>query len=136
MTTKTILAGAMLLAFAGPAAASEIFRCTPAGGSVTYQQAPCGDAVTGGAVDIPTNFPDHTAERERLFQREAALDARLLKRLEIDAAERIARDNRIAREHELQAARERAEQAAPGFVIVPWRAQRHAPRGARPAAIR
>ena len=63
---------------------------------------------SGGAVDIPSSFPDANAlERERLFQREAALDARLLKRAEIDAAERIAREDRLAREREAQAERDR-----------------------------
>ena len=74
-------------------------------------------------------------ERDRLLQREAALDARILKRAELDSAERIARDDRISREATLQAMmeRDRAE-AAPMFVVA--RPLRHAPRRPWPAAIR
>jgi hypothetical protein len=136
MKMKTRLAGAALLAFAAHAAAADIFRCTARDGSVTYQQLPCASAASGGAVDIPTTYPDHREERDRLMQREAALDARILKRLEIEAAERIARDNRIARERELQAARERAQEAAPTVIVVAPRAQRRPYRPAWPAAIR
>jgi hypothetical protein len=92
-----------LFALAFPAQA-EIFRCTAAGG-VTYQAIPC--AGTGGATDIPVAYPEiNRLERDRLLQREAALEARMLKRAELDSAERIARDDRIARERELASLRE------------------------------
>ena len=117
----------------------NFFRCTAPGGSVTYQQVPCPTTDSGGAVDIPSSFPDANAlERERLFEREAALDARLLKRAEIDAAERIAREDRLARERELQAQVERDRaQNIPVYVVgPPLRMQRHTPRRPWPIAIR
>jgi hypothetical protein len=101
---------------------AEIYRCVKPGGSVTYQELPCESGAQGGAVDIPSRFPDHIEPRERLAAREAAADARLLKRLEIEAAERIARDARISRENELAAERERALAAQPQtpiYVLLP-----------------
>jgi hypothetical protein len=110
----------VLVAIAIPAHA-EIFRCTASGGAVTYQEIPCPASAPGRATDIADAYPEiNLAERERLLQREAALEARLLKRAEIDAAERIARDDRIAREREVQALREALAQssASPAFVFV------------------
>jgi hypothetical protein len=121
MKPKELLLAAVLLGLAANAsAAGEIYRCKAPGGSVSYQQQPCANAGEGDAVGIATLYPDHTVERDRLMQREAAMDARLLKRLEIEASERIARDLRIAREAELQAERERAaaQQAQGGVFIV------------------
>ena len=116
-----------LFALAFPAQAG-IFRCT-AGTGVTYQEIPC--AGTGGATDIPDAYPEvNRLERDRLLQREAALEARMLKRAEIDSAERIARDDRITRERELASLREalvqRETQATgPGFLLIrPLRAPR------------
>jgi hypothetical protein len=136
----SLLGAALLLIAANANASAEIFRCTAPGGSVTYQQVPCPATDSGGAVDIPSNFPDANAlERERLFRREAALDARLLKRAEIDAAERIAREDRLAREREAQAERDRIQNAqnAPVYIVArPLRMQRHPPRRPWPIAIR
>lgn len=103
---------ALLLVAACDAAASPIYRCASASG-VTYQERPCAGASRETAwkdFDFP---PVNVAERERLLQREAALDARALKRAEIEAAERIARDTRRARELELAAEQERARTATP-----------------------
>jgi hypothetical protein len=102
-------------AFASVAAASagEIFRCKAPGGRITYQEIACDAASDGGAVAIPTTFPEvNLAERDRLLQREAALDERNLRRAELDTAERIARDNRLARQAEAQAERDRLAAAA------------------------
>lgn len=127
--------GCVLLAgLAAEAAASEIYRCKSPGGTVSYQQHPCAQPGEGSLAGIATVYPDHTAERDRLMQRVAAMDARLIKRLEIEAAERIARDERIAREAALQAERERSEreraQGAPLVIVgVP---QRHRPPQRRP----
>lgn len=133
MRSNRVLLATMLLGLAADAAA-EIYRCKPEGGTVSYQQQPCASPGDGDTVGIATVYPDHTAERDRLMQREAAMDARLLKRLEIDAAERIARDERIARERELQAERERTEreraQNTPVYIVgFP---QRQRPRRAGP----
>jgi hypothetical protein len=129
---------AVLLILAATQCSAEIFRCTARDGGVTYQQDPCGASSSGGAVNIATSYPDHTYERERLASREAALDARLLKRLEIEAAERIARDDRSARERQAQAARDLAEaqQAAPAYGIVrALHVPHHFPRRPLPAGV-
>ena len=94
--------------------AARLFRCTSAGGAVTFQEQPCGAASDERVQDLPEYPPANLAERDRLLQREAALDARLLKRAEIDSNERIARDARRSRELELEA--ERARSAEPMYV--------------------
>jgi hypothetical protein len=129
--TRPVLATLLLLA-AGMSSA-EIFRCTARDGGVTYQQDPCGASTNGGAVNIPVSYPDYAAERDRLAMREAALDARLLKRLEIEAAERIARDDRIAREKEAQA---QAQDSAVYWAGSALRNLRHPPRHPLPVSVR
>jgi hypothetical protein len=137
MKTPTAFLGVALLTLAVAAPAAEIFRCTEPGGTISYQQEPCQGASSGQAVNIPSAYPDaNTAERDRLLQREAALDARMLKRAEIDAVERIARDDRSAREREAQAERERLQNAPAYFVAWPARQPRHWSRHPWPAAIR
>lgn len=129
---------AALLLLATGLCSAEIFRCTARDGGVTYQQDPCAASSNGGAVNIPTSYPDYSYERERLALREAALDARLLKRLEIEANERIARDDRIAREKVAQAALElaQAQQAYPVYGIArPLQASHRPPRRALPAGV-
>src|SRR5258708_3412574 len=134
MRPNRALLATVLLGLAADATADEIYRCRAPGGSVTYQQQPCPLASEAEAVNIPLSYPDHTAERERLMQREAAMDARLLKRLEIESAERIARDMRIARERELQAEQERAAASAassaayPAYIVGWPQRQRWVPR--------
>ncbi|HUQ27347.1 MAG TPA: DUF4124 domain-containing protein [Usitatibacter sp.] len=132
---------AALFALALPAHA-EIFRCTAASGSVTYQEIPCPSSGFGGATGIPDVYPEiNRLERDRLLQREAALQARMLKRAEIDSAERIARDDRIARERELAALREalvqkEAQVAGPGFLVIrPFRAAPGFTRDRRPFRV-
>jgi hypothetical protein len=113
----------LALALAPLAAHAEIYRCT-SGGTVTYQEIPCPASAEAARMDIPAVFPEvNRAERDRLFAREAALDARLLRRAEIDASERIARDDRAAREREIAALREElarreAEPGGAGFVVL------------------
>jgi uncharacterized protein DUF4124 len=102
------LFAALLIAAAAPAGA-EIYRCTAPGGGVSYQELPCDGASRGGAVPIPTQYPDHVAPRDRLDARAAASDARILERLRLESAERIARDDRLARQAQLDAERERAD---------------------------
>ena len=127
--------GAVALAAIAIPAHAEIFRCTASGGAVTYQEIPCPASAPGRATDIPEAYPViNRIERDRLLEREAALEERLLKRAQIDAAERIARDDRLARERENQALREALARrdegfaAGPGFVLVrPLRASRLAP---------
>jgi hypothetical protein len=116
---RALLAITLLGLAANAAAASEIYRCRAAGGSITYQQQPCPAASETETVSIPLSYPEYMGERDRLMQREAAMDARLLKRLEIESAERIARDARIARERELQAEQERAAANAASMPAYP-----------------
>jgi len=117
MVRAVMLAG-FALALSFDAHAAQIFRCLDAG-RVTFQEIPCAAQAVERAWEIPSFPPVNTAERERLLQREAALEARLLKRAEIEAAERIARENRQARELELAAERERerARAAEPVYVV-------------------
>jgi hypothetical protein len=130
-TSRCLLACAILVA-AGTSQA-EIFRCQSRDG-VTYQQVPCPAEAIADTVNIAASYPDYMAERDRLAAREAAMDARLLRRLEIESAERIARDNRAAME--AQAERERAESTPTYIAAWPMRAPRHPPRRAWPAGIR
>jgi len=118
-------------AFAATGACAEIYRCHEAS-RITYQEIPC--SGEGGATAIPTAFPEaNYAERDRLLRREAELDARLLRRAEIDAQVQIAREERLAREHEAQLQRQAAAEAAMPLWIVPmgygngWR-NMHPPR--------
>ena len=107
---------ATLVAATFPAAAG-VFRCTTAG-SVSYQEQPCDAASQGGAVAIPTQLPDYIEPRNRLAAREAAVDARILERLRIESAERIARDERAAREAQAQAERAQAQAAEAAWYPV------------------
>jgi hypothetical protein len=116
---------ALVLASLALPAQAQIYRCTGAKGAVTYQEIPCGQAEQARTMDIPTAFPEaNAAERNRLLQREAALDARLLERARIESAERVANAELATREREAKAAREAAELAAqqpmyPAYVIGP-----------------
>ena len=134
MTTLNRPMLAALLMLAAGMSSAEIFRCTARDGGVTYQQDPCAASSNGGAVNIPTSYPDYSAERDRLALREAALDARLLKRLEIEAAERIARDDRIAREK--AQAQAHGEESVFYGIGRPLRVPRHLPRRPMPAGVR
>src|SRR5258708_29027764 len=92
MRLCALLLGAGLAGFASVALASagEIFRCKAMDGAVTYQEIACDAASDGGAVSIPTSYPEvNLAERDRLLAREAALDARHLRRAEPDSPDRI-----------------------------------------------
>jgi hypothetical protein len=124
----------LLAAYAG-AAGAEIYRCS-ASGSVTYQEIPCPAASDAATMPIGATFPDvNLLERDRLLQRDAALDARILKRAELDSAERIARDDRLAREATLKAQMERERNEAASYYGG-VRPLRHTPRRTWPAAIR
>jgi len=119
------------LLFPHAAWSGTVFRCSM-GATVSYQEVACPAASSERAVSLPEFPPVNSAERERLLQREAALDARLLKRAELEAAERIAREARRARELELEAERERAKPVEPAYVI-PVVIRPYRPRPPRPA---
>jgi len=79
--------GAAALSVGAPANAA-VFRCTAADGGITYQDAPCAGADAAQATDIPTQFPPvNEAERARILQREAELEARLEARRERESRE-------------------------------------------------
>lgn len=116
-----VCVAAALASLPAVAAANGIYRCTAPDGAVTYQETACLFAREERPLAIPTEFPPvNAAERNRLLQREAALDARMLKRAELETAERIARDARRTRELELAAERERSRQAEQPVFVVPW----------------
>ena len=124
----------LLLACAALTAQAQIYRCTGAKGAITYQEIPCGAAEESRTMPIPSAYPEvNSAERNRLLQREAALDARLLERMRIESAERIAQSEMATRERVAKAEREAAELAAqqygyPVFITGPaWRGPRVQP---------
>jgi hypothetical protein len=83
-----LVAAAMLAAPAGAA----IFRCTAADGAVSYQEAECPAADKSRVMDLPSQYPStDTAVRQRLFEREAALDRRLEAQRERDSREAVTR---------------------------------------------
>jgi hypothetical protein len=97
---------------------AEIFRCTATGGAVTYQELPCAEAEKARTMNIPASFPEvNSSERNRLLQREAALESRMLERERIESAERIARSELAVREREALAARDAAA-ATQGYSAV------------------
>jgi len=116
---------AAILALASVQAGAQIYRCKDAAGAVTYQEVACAGTEQGGTTKIPSVFPEvNTSERNRLLQREAALDARLLERARIESAERVAQSELATREKEAKAMREAAELAAqqpvyPAYVAGP-----------------
>jgi hypothetical protein len=99
------------------ASAASIYRCATATG-IAYQEFPCDAGARESALPAADFPPVNATERTRLLDREAALDARMLKRAEIDASERIAREARWAREAELEAERERARAAAAQYYPI------------------
>jgi len=110
-----VIALALALAATGAFAGGPVYRCASAG-SVTFQQVPCASAAEERAMELPEYPPANLLERDRLLQREAALDARMLRRAEIDAQERIAREARRARDAEAEAERERARAVEGGYL--------------------
>ena len=116
---KTTALFVLLLGAAGAAAAAPIYRSDSPQGT-SYQEFPCEARDLGGATSLPTSFPAwNKEERDRILAREAALDERLLRRAAIDSAERIARDDRIAREKEAEAQLAMAEAMSMSAYGVP-----------------
>jgi len=118
-----LMAGLLFLA-ADALAAQAIYRCTSKAGGITYQEIPCPDGNAERVTDIPADYPEINREaRDRLFQREAALDARKLKQEEMDTALRIAREDRWAREAEANARAREVMETLPvyyGPVYSTW----------------
>ena len=108
-TRLFVLLAASVAAFAPPSMA-EIYRCQSAAGT-SYQQVPCGDETRGGLAGIATEYPPANAEeRDRLLQREEAMNRRLEAERARWSQEAIARQ---------VAARPQPEAAQPETVFVP-----------------
>jgi len=110
-----LLPAAVLLGAAGTACAGGIIRCVAADGAVTYQQVACPEAAREQATNIPNEYPPvNTAERDRIFAREADMYRRL-------EAER----DRLAQQALVRAARADAREveapAEPYYVGYPLR---------------
>jgi uncharacterized protein DUF4124 len=109
---------ALLLALPPCVAAGEIVRCVEAG-QVTYQDAPCGVSSVGRPAGIASEYPPpNVAERNRLFEREAAMYRRLEARRDRELQEEALR---TARESvELERARLAALEAQPPQYLVAY----------------
>ena len=119
-STRIVL-GAVALSALSAQAASDIIRCVGAGGGVTYQQVACPDASTPQHTSIPTEYPpQNLVERERIFEREAALHRRLEARRDRDLQETQMREARAEREAERErhAAQLAAQTAQPQYLIL------------------
>jgi hypothetical protein len=117
------LVTATLLALLAPAAngAQEIVRCKAAGGGVTYQQTPCPDRWEETRTGIASEYPaPNVVERDRLFEREAALLRRLEARRDRELKESQMREARAEREAERErlAALIAAQAAQPQYIIA------------------
>jgi hypothetical protein len=131
---KILATGLLALALGPLAAHAAIFRCAAAGGAVSYQATPCPDPEVASTLDVPSEYPAvDTQQRDRLLQREAALDQRLEARRERESRETIAS---IGRHALVQAARAQAEAAAPAYIMGwpqsramrPWQRAHRPPR--------
>ena len=121
MRSVLVLAAAFSLA-ASPALA-QLYRCD-SGGRVSYQDLPCPDATTAARPDIRTEFPPpNHMERDRLLQREAALDRRLEARRDRELVEAQMREARAEREAERERLAALQAQALPQYAVAfpAWR---------------
>ena len=114
------LAAALLLV---PAAspAQGLYKCTDAGGRVTYQETPCAGARTEKRLDAPRPETRDEADARRLLEREAMQGDELAGRFADDARGREAARQRereaLAREERNRRLREAQERPAED---VPW----------------
>jgi len=123
MALRRVVA-AVALASAAFGASAQVYRCIDKGGAVTFQEQACPVTSEERVTTIPTAYPEvNTRERERLLARADAADERLLKRMQIESQERIARDHRASMEAIAEAERERSRADDAGRYIVygsPW----------------
>lgn len=127
------LAAALLLATAASPAQS-LFKCTDAGGRVTYQETPCTGARTEKRMDTPRPETRDEVDARRQLEREAIDGDELAGRFADDARGREAARQRereaLAREERnrrLREARERPVEEVPwntpwGFPAKPGQA--------------
>jgi AraC-like DNA-binding protein len=112
------IAAAIAVAATFDCSATTVHRCFTANLGVSYQEAPCEPGNDAGELDL-SNFPEvNAAARDRLLQREAALD----RRLEAER-ERLSREamTRIAARAQFAAAEASAAPAAePAYYAAGW----------------
>jgi hypothetical protein len=100
-------------------AGAQVYRCADARGAITFQERACPVTSEEHVTTIPTSYPEvNLRERERLLARADAADERLLKRMQIESQERIARDHRASMEAIANAERERARADEAGGYVV------------------
>ena len=123
------LAAALLLV---PAAspAQSLYKCTDAGGRVTYQETPCAGARTEKRLDAPRPESRDEADARRLLEREAMQGDELAGRFADDARGREAarQREREERNRRLREAQERPAEDVPwntpwGFPAKPGQAR-------------
>ena len=111
---------------ANSVAAQDIVRCKDTRGAITYQPSPCPDRTEESRPRIATSYPEpNTAESQRIFEREAAVDKRLEARRDRELQEQQMREARAEREAEREraaalAAQAQQQQYAIGYPL--WRA--------------
>ncbi|APV49288.1 hypothetical protein BWI17_06085 [Betaproteobacteria bacterium GR16-43] len=96
MRLPATIAAAFLAASSGAAlAASGVYKCIGSDGRISYQEMPCPESRDSQPMALPTEFPAiDTAARDRLLEREAALDRRLEAQRDRLTAEAIAKISR------------------------------------------
>jgi hypothetical protein len=110
------------LAIVSPgAAAQSLYKCTQAGGRVTYQETPCLADRVQKRLDAPRPAEREEEVARRLLEREAAQGSELAGRFAHDARDReLARQREreaIAREERLRRQREKENRP---IEDVPW----------------
>lgn len=105
-------------------AAQDIVRCKDARGGLTYQPAPCPDRTEESRPGISNDYPaPNIVERDRLFEREAALDKRLEARRDRETMEQQMREARAEREAERERLAVLAAVQQPQYYVAypnPW----------------
>jgi len=108
---------------ANSVAAQDIVRCKDTRGAITYQPSPCPDRTEESRPRIATSYPEpNTAESQRIFEREAAVDKRLEARRDREMQEQQMREARAEREAErlrLEQIAAQQQQYAIGYPL--WR---------------
>jgi hypothetical protein len=115
--------------------AAPIYRCFTPNLGVSYQETPCAPEHDAGELAL-SNFPAvNAAERERILQREAALDRRLEAERERLSREEMTRISARAQVAAAQAAQPPAVEPAyygGGWPVIaarlPFAGRRHPPR--------
>ncbi len=121
------LVAAALLAWAAPASAQAIHKCTDAQGRVTYQEVPCADGQARKRVDTTNAREAEEREARRELEREAYRGNRLARDFADEARERerqkqlerleeLRREERLRRE---RASEKRADEEPPEWK-TPW----------------